>query len=68
MPTDSEVIFEQIIDNLSKRLDDQEVVLNQQRLTETNLRLSLRVAEQRLMEVETELGHMNERYSSMTIQ
>lgn len=56
-------MYEQVIAHLSKQLEEQSLALDASKHSEANLRLSLRLTEQRLMEAETELTHTKERYN-----
>ena len=53
--TDSVSVYEQVIANLSKQLEDQSVSLDSLRESEANLRASLEMAEQRAIEAESKL-------------
>ena len=59
--TDSVDIYEQIINSLSRQLEEQCTAMDLLKQTETNLRLSLRLAEQRALEAETEKAVLQER-------
>jgi len=65
--TDSVDIYEQIINRLSSQLEEQAVAMDALRQTESNLRLSLRLAEQRALEAETEKAWLQERYEYMCV-
>ncbi len=60
--TDSVSVYEQVIANLSKQLEDQSLSLDTLRESEANLRVSLEVAEQRAMEAESKLVYAAKRY------
>lgn len=48
-------MYEQVIANLSKQLEDQSLSLDSLRESEANLRVSLEMAEQRAVEAESKL-------------
>lgn len=60
--TDSVCVYEQVIANLSKQLEVQSLSLDSLQQSETSLRLSLGLAEQRALETEAKLCHVVERY------
>lgn len=60
--TDSTCVYEQVIAHLSRQLEKQSLSLDASKHSETNLQLSLRLAEQRALEAETKLIHAAERY------
>jgi hypothetical protein len=60
--TDSVNVYEQVIANLSKQLEDQSLALDVLRQSEANLKLSLRLTQQRAVEAETKLTYAAERY------
>ncbi len=59
--THSVAIFEQIINRLSNQLEEQSVAMDTLKQNESSLKLSLRLAEQRTMEAETEKAMLQER-------
>ena len=59
--TDSACVYEQVIANLSKQLEDQSLALDTLKQSEANLKLSLRLSQQRAVEAETKLVYAAER-------
>ncbi len=64
--TDSVSVYEQVIANLSKQLEDQSLSLDTLKYSETNLKLALRLCQQRAMEAEAKLVYAAERYVDLT--
>ena len=60
--TDSVSVYEQVIANLSKQLEDVSLSLDAAKQSETNLKLSLRLSQQRAIEAETKLVYAADRY------
>ena len=59
--SDSSTVYDQVIASLSRQLEDMGSSLDCLRQSDHNLRLSLRLAEQRAMEAETKLSHSQDR-------
>lgn len=61
--TDSVNIYEQMIANLSRQLEEQSVAVDTLQQSETNIKLSLRFSQQRATEAEMKLVYAAERYT-----
>ena len=59
--TDAVNVYEQVIASLSRQIENLSNSVDCLRQSDENLRLSLRLAEQRAMEAETKLGHAVDR-------
>jgi len=62
---DSAGVYEQVVANLSKQLEQQSLTLDALKQSEAEMKLTIRLAEQRALEAETKLAHAEERYVSM---
>ena len=59
--SDSVSVYDQVIANLSKQLEDQSLSLDALRQSETNLKMSLKASQQRAVEAEMKLVYAAER-------
>ena len=55
-------VYEQVIVNLSRQLEDLSLNIDCLRQSDHNVRLALRLSEQRTLEAETKLSHALDRY------